>query len=318
MPKIDVHAHLVPPDYVAAMHAAGVDDVEGFPLPKWSEESHLAVMDRNGITSSILSISAPGIKFASGQAARDLARRINEGSAERRQRTKGRFGAFALLMLPDVEGAIAEMDYALDVLKLDGIGLLTNYDGTYLGDPAFDALFAAAAARDAVVYTHPVAPVGYEKLLLGYSASALEYPFDTTRMLVNLAASGTLRRYPKLKLIASHGGGTVPYLSWRITSISPLFNRLDPPITSSEIEAQLKNVYYASTAVSNDASLSTYAAFVPLERRLFGTDTPFMPEAAIQPALQALDRNLAPQDVAALQSGNAAALFPGLAGMLGL
>lgn len=318
MPIIDVHAHLVPADYLAAMHAAGVHDVEGFPLPPWSEDAHLATMDRNGITASILSISAPGVSFTGGQAARDLARRINEAAAERRARSNGRFGAFALLTLPDVDGALAEMAYALDVLKLDGVGLLTNVGGTYLGDPAFEALFAEADRRGAVVYTHPVAPPGYEKLVLGYAASALEYPFDTTRMLLNLVASGTLRRYPNLRLIASHGGGAVPYLAWRMASISPYFNRLDPPITPGEIEAQLKAVYYDCTAVSNAVSLPTYTAFVPPQRRLFGSDTPFMPEASIQPALGALAADLSPVDLAALHSGNAAALFPELVGLLGL
>ena len=225
---IDVHAHPVTPDYVEAMRNAGVSDVDGFPLPEWSEEGHLELLDRHGISAAVLSFSAPGISFASGRQARELARRLDEAAAERRARTNGRLGAFAVLTLPDVDGALEEMAYALDELGLDGISLLTNVRGDYLGDPAFDAIFAEADRRGTVISTYPVAPIGYEHVAVGYAAPALEYPFETTRMLVNLVASGTLRRHPSLKLIASHGGGTIPFLAERIAGISPYFNRLDP------------------------------------------------------------------------------------------
>ena len=219
---IDVHAHPVTPDYVEAMRNAGVSDVDGFPLPEWSEEGHLELLDRHGISAAVLSFSAPGISFASGRQARELARRLDEAAAERRARTNGRLGAFAVLTLPDVDGALEEMAYALDELGLDGISLLTNVRGDYLGDPAFDANFAEADRRGTVISTHPVAPIGYEHVAVGYAAPALEYPFETTRMLVNLVASGTLRRHPSLKLIASHGGGTIPFLAER-TQDPPYF-----------------------------------------------------------------------------------------------
>jgi predicted TIM-barrel fold metal-dependent hydrolase len=311
---IDVHAHPVTPDYLAAMRAAGLSDVDGFPIPGWSEGSHLELLDRHGITAAVLSFSAPGISFASGLQARQLARRLNEAAAERRVRTNGRLGAFAVLTLPDVDGALDEMAYALDELELDGIGLLTNIGGRYLGDPAFDAIFAEAERRGTVISTHPVAPDGYERFSVGYGAPALEYPFDTTRMLVNLVASGTLRRHPRLKLIASHGGGTIPFLAERIAGISPFFNRLDPPITPPEIIEQLRGIHYDCTAVANRVSLESYSAFVPAGRRLYGSDAPFMPEASIPPSLAALTAFYDEGDAAALCSGNAEALFPHLGG----
>jgi 6-methylsalicylate decarboxylase len=311
---IDVHAHLVTPEYLAAMRAAGISDVDGFPLPEWSEQEHLELLDRHGISAAVLSFSAPGLGFASGRQARELARRLNQGAAERRARTNRRLGAFAVLTLPDVDGALEEMAHALDELELDGIGLLTNIDGRYLGDPAFDAVFAEAERRGAVIFTHPVAPVGWERISVGYAAPALEYPFDTTRMLVNLVASGTLRRHPQLKLIASHGGGTIPFLAERIAGISPYFNRLDPPITGTEIVEQLQRIHYDCTAIANRASLESYSAFVPADRRLYGSDAPFMPEASIPPALAALTAFYDEDDVTALSSGNAKTLFPQLGG----
>jgi predicted TIM-barrel fold metal-dependent hydrolase len=311
---VDVHAHPVTPDYVEAMRAAGVADVDGFPVPEWSEEGHLELLDSYGISAAVLSFSAPGISFASGRQARELARRLNEAAAERRRRTDGRLGAFAVLTLPDVAGALDEMAYALDELELDGISLLTNVSGEYLGDPAFDAIFAEAERRGTVISTHPVAPVGYERFAVGYAAPALEYPFETTRMLVNLVASGTLRRHPSLKLIASHGGGTIPFLAERIAGISPYFNRLDPPITPTEIVDQLRRIYYDCTAIANRVSLESYSAFAPTDRRLYGSDAPFMPEATIPPSLGALTAFYDEDELAALRSGNAETLFPRLGG----
>jgi 6-methylsalicylate decarboxylase len=309
---------MIPDYYLAAMKAAGVHDVEGWQLPAWSAPAHLAIMDRNAISTSLLSISAPGVSFVQGQAARELARRVNEGSAELVAKYPGRFGAFAILTLPDIDGALREMEYALDVLKLDGVGLLTNVQGTYLGDPKFDALFAEADRREAVVYTHPVAPLHFEDISLGFSGSTIEYPFDTTRMILKLAASGTLRRYTKMKLIASHGGGTVPYLAERMSNLISFFDRAVPKVSPQEVITQLKSVYYDATAVANDVSLGAYTRFVPSERRLYGSDTPFMPEVTIATSLAALrgPTGLHGQELDALQSGNALRLFPRLAAIL--
>ena len=318
MPLIDVHAHTVPDFYVTAMRDSGMQDVEGFPMPAWSAPAHLGVMDRQGIDASVLSISVPGVYFAEGARARDLARRVNEGNAELIARYPGRFGAFALLTLPDVDGSLREMEHALDVLKLEGIGLLTNVHGKYLGDPAFDVVFAEANRRRAVVYTHPIAPPHYKDLTLGVSASTLEYPFDTTRMILNLIATGTLRRHPDAKIIVSHGGGTVPFLAERMFNLLAMFNRLDPPLTPGEVLRLMQSLYYDVTGVSNTVSLASYKRHVPAARRLYGSDTPFMPEATIPSALAALRgaEGFAGAELAALEGGNALSLFPRLAGIV--
>jgi predicted TIM-barrel fold metal-dependent hydrolase len=141
--RIDVHHHIIPPVYLEAMRRVGIaDPIPGVDYPAWDVQTTLAVMDRQGIATALVSISEPGVSFGNVALARDLARQINEFSARLVADHPQRFGAFAVLPLPDVEAALRELAYALDTLKLDGIGLLTNYRGTYLGDAALDALFA--------------------------------------------------------------------------------------------------------------------------------------------------------------------------------
>src|SRR5258707_4737791 len=174
-------------------------------------------MDRHGIVTAITSLSEPGVYFGDRAFARDLARRCNEYAARLVQEYPVRFGAFAVLPLPDVNAALRELEYALDTLKLDGIGLLTNYRGTYLGDAALDALFAELNRRQVVTFIHPSTPPSKDQPTFGLPPSLYEFTFDTTRMVANLLYSGTLDRYPNLRLILSHAGGTVPYLTKRLT-----------------------------------------------------------------------------------------------------
>src|SRR5262245_29462922 len=163
---VDIHAHFLTKAYLAAMHAAGVDNVDGFPLPDWSVDSALSLMDQWGIQVQFLSISAPGIDFVKGEAARSLARAINNELAEIVSRHPDRFRGFAILPLPDVDAALREVEHVLDVLKFDGIGLYTNFGGIYLGDDRLEPLFDELNHRNAVIYVHPVAPPGFDMVRL--------------------------------------------------------------------------------------------------------------------------------------------------------
>jgi predicted TIM-barrel fold metal-dependent hydrolase len=210
--RIDVHHHIFPPAYLKAAADAGIDHAGGFTFPQWSAESALALMDRNGIATAITSLGTPGVHFGNDAAARDLARYCNEYAARLVMDHPTRLGAFATLPLPDVDGALKEIEYALDTLKLDGVNLLTNVHGTYLGDPAFDAVFAELNRRKAVVFVHPETPPAARDIKLSFPGAMIEFTFDTTRMTANLILSGTLERYPDVKIILPHAGGTVPYL----------------------------------------------------------------------------------------------------------
>ena len=163
--RIDVHHHVLPPEYVAALARFGVSGGGGVAFPRWDAASTLEMMDRQGIATAVTSVSAPGVHFGDDGAARSLARRCNELSARLVADHPTRFGAFAVLTLPDVKGALLELEHALDVLGLDGVVLLASQsDGRYLGDPLFDDLLAELDRRAAVVLVHPAVPKSSESL----------------------------------------------------------------------------------------------------------------------------------------------------------
>lgn len=309
---IDIHAHFLTRGYLDAMQAAGVDSVDGYPMPDWSPESAIAHMDQWGIATQMLSISAPGIEFVSGEKARKLARSINEELAGIVSRHPGRLRGFAMLPLPDIDGALREVEYALDVLKFDGVGLYTNYGGVYPGHAQLDPLFAELNRRKAVTYVHPVAPKGFDMSQFGYPAATLEYPFDTTRMIVNLVSNGTMRRFPDFKMIVSHGGGTLPFLVPRIARHISRFAKV--PVTGDEIMADFRRFYFDTTAVSHPHAIDALLAIAPKDHLLYGSDHPFMLANAITAGVDFLSKTGKYDDATrrAVAFENAQKLFPAL------
>lgn len=312
--RIDVHHHIVPEGYRAYLKRMNVPDAGGRLLPDWSEDAALAVMDRNGIATGISSVSMPGMHFGDDAAARDIARRCNETSAELVRRRPDRWGAFGALPLPDLDGAIAEAIHALDVLKLDGITLLANNGGRYLGDPFYEPLFAELDRRAAVVFVHPTNRPGMEASGLALPAHMFEFTFDTTRAITNLAYSGTLERYPNLRIIASHAGGTVPYLAWRLKLVereSPWRENMPQGLTH-----YLRKIYYDTALSASPSALAALHAFADPARIVFGSDYPFAPEPVATATVRGLERYAQATpgfDAGAVDRSNAIALFPRLA-----
>ena len=217
--RIDVHHHILPPDYVATV---GDDRIGPLILagrtPEWTPAMSVEAMDRNGIATAVTSISAPGLWFGDNEESVRLARLCNEYAASIRRDHPGRFGVFASLPLPDVDASLAEIEYALDTLGADGIGLLTSYGDRYPGDPAFAPVFDELDRRGAAVYFHPTnAPCS--QCLPEIPAATLDFPFDTTRAVVSLLYSGTFARCRDIRFIFSHAGGTVPFLAERIARL---------------------------------------------------------------------------------------------------
>jgi len=279
--RIDVHHHIIPPVYLEAMRRVGIaDPIPGVDYPAWDMQTTLAVMDRQGIATAIVSISEPGVYFGNVALARDLARQINEFSARLVADHPQRFGAFAVLPLPDIKAALQELAYALDTLKLDGIGLLTNYRGTYLGDDALDALFAELHRRQVVTFIHPSTPPSTDQPTFGLPPSLYEFTFDTTRMVANLLYSGTLDRYPNLRLILSHAGGTVPYLTKRLT-FGPTIGSYLKARAPKNLIASLRQLYYDVAMSASPYALPSLQALVDPSHILFGSDYPFMPESGV-------------------------------------
>ncbi len=205
MLTVDVHHHILP-DFFWRETNEQYGPVGGIAPPPWSKESTLAFMDDAGIDVAMTSISTPGVHTGNDRRARSLARRCNELAAELVQERPNRFGAFACLPLPDIDGSFAELAYALDVLKLDGVVLFSNARGVYLGDEKFDAIFEELERRRAVVFVHPTASPDRAAHALGLPDSLLDFVVDTSRAIAHLHYSNTFARTPNVKYIFSHAG----------------------------------------------------------------------------------------------------------------
>jgi 6-methylsalicylate decarboxylase len=310
--RIDVHFHIVPNFYREAIQAAGVGPARGA-FPDWSAEASLELMQARGIATAITSVTYPGVQVLAPAAAAAMARRCNEFSSQLVREHPGRFGAFALIPMHDMRAAVAEIEYALDVLGHDGVCLLTSYGDRYLGDPAFDAALEALDARGAVVFIHPTwSPAGKQAgLLPGF---VIEYPFDTTRAAANLIFSGALDRFPRIRYILSHAGGTLPFLAWRL-SISPLIAPKALPMSAESVLSGVRRFWYDIALSPTPTAIRALQEFAQPERILFGSDWPYANATVVEQAETIYEQPgvLDAAQRAAIDRGNALALFPRLA-----
>ena len=312
MPLVDVHAHFLPPQYRDALASAGIDQPDGFPrVPTWSAGEHVAVMDRVGIETAILSVSSPGVHFGDGPSASDavaLARCVNDAASTTIAEHPGRFGAFASLPIGDTDESLAELERALDGLGLDGVNVLTNVAGVYLGDASLEPIMAELHRRRALVFIHPTSPACWECTSLGYPRPMIEFPFDTTRAVTNMLLSGVFIRYPDIRWIVPHAGGTLPFLAPRIAGISVLLGGGDP----AAVIAQLRRLYYDLAGSASAAVVTSLLTLVDRHQVLYGSDWPFTPEPIVAASLGWITGNDNPVSPAEL-SANAGPLFPRLA-----
>jgi predicted TIM-barrel fold metal-dependent hydrolase len=311
--RIDVHHHTIPPVYREALSIRGIAESGGRDLPDWSPDLSLGVMDRNGIAAAVLSVSAPGVHFGDDAEARNLARRCNEASAELVATHPTRFGFFAVLPMPDADGSATEAAYALDELGADGVVVLSShYDGSYLGDPRFDAVLAELDRRSAVAFVHPVAPALFDRIEVGVPAFAMEFTFDTTRAAFNLAHTGALERYPDIRFVLSHAGGTVPYLVGRFDLLWLTDDALVERAPKGG-SAYMRSMYYDTALSANPHALSSLTELVGADHVLFGSDYPFAPEPATQMTVDGLTGYpLTDAARARVERGTALELLPSL------
>jgi predicted TIM-barrel fold metal-dependent hydrolase len=303
--RIDVHHHLAPPRWIADV-VLGRNTGQR-PLADWTPQRSIEDMDRGGVATAIVSISEPSVWFGDNVAARALARECNDYAALLAVDHPGRFGQFAILPLPDVEGSLREIEYALDTLKADGICLMTSYQGKYLGDPAFAPVMDELNRRKAVVFTHPVRPECCLNLLPDVAAPVLELAADTTRTVASVLFSGTATRCPDIKFIWSHGGGTTPFLAMRLVNWANARKDLKPRLPDGPLAA-LRKFYYDTAQAAHPYALASLLRLVSASQVVFGTDFPFVTAAATAQGLK--DFGLAGNDLAAIERGNAAALLP--------
>jgi predicted TIM-barrel fold metal-dependent hydrolase len=302
--RIDTHHHIVPDAYAQWLRSKG-SDAGGLPIPQWSIESAIATMDRLHVRTAIVSISTPGVHLGDDREARDKAREMNEYAAEVVRKHPDRFGFFATLCLPDVRGSLDEAAYAFDKLNADGVVVLANSRGIYLGDRAFDPLFDELNRRNAVVFVHPSHLYGVEQIK-GMPAYIADFLLDTTRAAVRLAGSGTLDRCPNLKIILSHAGGFVPYAAYRIAGAA------SPKRDFTDGLAQLRKFYFDLALSGTPSALPSLLTVADPGHILFGTDWPYASDSVAAMFTAMYERTLDEEQRAAIDRGNAERLFPRL------
>lgn len=307
---IDVHAHPLFPDYVATLgqHSGGVT------LPPWTLEQHLATMDAHDISASVLSL--PNLdEVLVGREGAATASRLNRGLAGLVASNPQRLGAFASVPMDDMSLALAVATEALDELGLDGVVLSPQHEGVYLGEPRYEPLLAELDARGATVFVHPGIPFGFD-VNQRLNVSALDFMFETTRMIAHMVLSGTRTRLGNLRMIATHAGGTAPYLAHRLALVSqmPWAYRGGIHMTPDEVLAAVGQFHFDLAGSSSRAQLLALTEVVGTSRLMMGFDQPMMPAQTIAPAIAGID-DFFGEDTAtltAVRHGNAAELFPRL------
>ena len=319
--RVDVHHHIVPAEYVDALASIGINDSMGKDFPVWTPEESINLMNSLRINTAITSLSTPGVYFPDAEFssesdridfAADLARTCNELSSQMKSDYPGRFGFFATLPMPFVDESLTALEYALDTLHGDGVGLFANYYGTFLGSPDFEELMQELNRREAVVFVHPSPPPGTrESLGIDLEEFFLEAPVDTTRAVVNMLVTGTLHRYPNIKWILAHAGGTIPYIAWRLSLMAAFPEKLkNMPLGPL---AYLRRLYYDTALSTSPYAMNSLKAMAIDSHILFGSDWPFCttPAAILQVAELPTLTCFSSKELHDVEKNNALELFSG-------
>jgi predicted TIM-barrel fold metal-dependent hydrolase len=290
--RIDVHYHGNSPGFIAAIKA---HDTKQTALYNWTPAKALEDMDKDGVAVSMLSTSEPSVYFGDAAAARALARESNEFFARLMADHPGRFGMFATLPLPDVDGTLKEIEYAFDTLKADGACFMTSYEGKYLGDPTFAPVMDELNRRKAICYTHPFRGAMVSMLPDGHNLG-ITLTTETTITIESLLYTNTTMRCPDMRFIWSHGGGTMPYITSRLGGGNPA------------VMKEMQKFYYDTAQAFNEYTLATLTKLVPNSQILFGTDYPFARAETVAKGLAA--DHFPPAQLRGIERDNALALFP--------
>ncbi len=310
MSRIDLHAHTVPAPYLAELRRLGKAP-DPTVLPPATSDVLSATMDARAIDAAVVSLSPPGVWFDEDAGlARELSRMVNEEHAAMVRAAPDRFAALATLPIPVADAAIEEIAYGLDELGLDGVALHSNVGGVYLGDPELEPVFAELDRRGAYAFLHPGWPPTPSPRD-DVPPWLIDFPFETTRALVNLIFSGTLERYPNIRLQVAHMGGTAPFLAERIASWAGREPARAEAAPAGAVE-YLRRLYYDTGLANNPIALATVRALAGTDRVVFGTDWPFLPEGEDVDLSAGL--GVDPAELARIEHENAAALVPRLVG----
>lgn len=287
--KIDFQAHYLPKAYCKFLEDEGLYCPDGFPTPEWSEETQQEAMRELGISYALLSVSSPSIYTEDRYRNCDLARRINDQGAEIAANAPGNLGFLATLPLPHVTSSIFEMRRALDTLHADGVGLMTNYGGMYLGDHRLDELMAELNERGALAVLHPTQPaVVIPNVNEEIPIPAFEYFVETTRTFINMVQNDTFTRYPNIKWVIPHGGAFLSVLADRFESFALMLRFADPD-RRADIMEDMAHVYFDMAGFSEQKQLEMLLRNVPDTHLLYGSDTPYTDISACVGQAEALE-----------------------------
>ena len=303
--RIDVHHHFFAPEYVAEI---GRQLTAQRVVRDWSPVWAIDDMDQGGVATSITSVTTPGVWTGDAAKSARLARICNEYAAQLVRDYPGRYGFWATLPLPDTNASLRELEYALDTLKADGIGLITSYGDEWLGDPAFDPVFEELNQRGTVVYTHPTAAACCAGLIPDIADAIIEFGTDTTRAIARWLFSGSAVRYPNVRMIFSHGGGTMPFLYERFlrASAAPALAAKLP----NGILHEVRRFFYDTAQASHEMTLASFTRLIPVSQILFGTDAPYRNAREYAPMLASW--GFSADELQAIERGNVMALLPRL------
>jgi len=317
--RIDFHHHFMPNQYILDEQTRFGEPHGNSAEAAWSAEGAIDACDRAGVDFAFGSISTPGVWYGDIALGRKLARQWNEAAAQTVHEHPTRFGFFAPIPLPDIEGSLNEIEYAYSALHADGVNLLSNYSGKWLGDPAFAPVMEELERRKALVYVHPTfAPCCTKSMVPGLIAPMLEFPYDTTRTIVSLVTSGTTTRFPNIRFVFAHGGGALMGLYGRVEDLgsAPQFRDKFP----AGMAAELRKLYYDTASLNAQTTLPALLSAVPSTQVLLGSDYPL---AGAPPTNVMIARAVAefeaykpsPQLKALVERDNAKRLVPRIANL---
>ena len=283
---IDVHSHIITPEFVSSLERENRLMDEGFPLPKYDVTSHLKWMDETGVETSVLTLAAPQPTSAL------VVRQANEAAARIKREHPGRFMFCAALPLPDVDAAIREVKYALDTLGADGIKLATNVAGQYLGAPELDTLFAVLAQRRAVVILHPHRPEPVNREVMAQTPLAMqEYLSETTRAVANMISRNVLARYPGVKVVVPHCGAYLPLAVPRMQSLTPVM-QANKMVGDIDWEANLAALYYDLAGAHSPEVIRMMLTITTPDHLLYGSDYPYVAPQVLTQSLARMQQYL--------------------------
>ena len=308
---IDVHHHILPQFYRDALNEAGVPKQFGITLPEWTLDSSKNMLEKYNIKSAMTSISTPGVCFGDMRLAKDLARKCNEYATELSQKYPKIYGGFATLPLPLINETIYEIKYALDTLKMDGVTLLSNYDGKLLGNQYFEPVFRELNDRRTIVFIHPTIPSPCCSDMNFLPASMYEFVCDSSRTIINMLFSGIFEKYDQIKFIVPHAGGVIPYLAGRIDLYPLMMPKLMENIPKGALH-YLKNLYYDIAMSTSTPTLRCLNEFVSADKILMGSDYPFVSENGLDQILSSLEKypDFSHEELELIKYKNMETLFP--------